>query len=66
LVHGFRCSDSTHGCKLIALYTANAYNAERETPASACTLCMAETMNCSPGHGLHIPKMSWKPAPVTF
>jgi len=38
-VHGFRCYDNIHICKLIALYTANAYRAEREIPASACTRC---------------------------
>ena len=27
----------THVCKLIALYIANAYTAEREMSASACT-----------------------------
>jgi len=36
-VHGFRCCDNMHLCKLIALYTANAHNAERELSASACT-----------------------------
>jgi len=36
-VHGFRCYDNTHVCKLIALYTANACSAERELSASACT-----------------------------
>ena len=36
-VHGFRCYDNIHVCKLIALYTANAYSAEREMSASACT-----------------------------
>jgi len=30
-VHGFRCYDNTHVYKLIALYTANAYIAERES-----------------------------------
>ena len=40
-LHGFRCYDNTHVCKLIALYAANAYSAEREMPASACTRCMA-------------------------
>jgi len=29
-VHGFQCYDNTHICKLIALYTTNAYSAERE------------------------------------
>ena len=32
---------TTHVCKLIALYTADAYSAEREMSASACTRCMA-------------------------
>jgi len=40
-LHGFRCYDNIDACKLIALYTANAYSAEREIPASACTRCMA-------------------------
>jgi len=35
-VHEFRCCYNTHACKL-ALYTANAYSAEREMSASACT-----------------------------
>ena len=39
-VHGFRCYDNIHVCKLIALYTANAYSAEREMSASACTHSM--------------------------
>ena len=30
LVHGFHCYDNIHVCILIALYTANAYSAERE------------------------------------
>ena len=34
LVHGFSCYDSTLVRKLIALYTANAYKAEREISAS--------------------------------
>jgi len=34
-VHGFRCYDNIHACNL-ALYTANAYSAEREMSASAC------------------------------
>jgi len=33
----FRCYDSAHICKLIALHTANAYSAKREMSASACT-----------------------------
>jgi len=36
-VQGFRCYDNIHVCKLIALYTANAYSAEREMSASART-----------------------------
>jgi len=40
-VHGFRCYDNIHVCKLIALYTANAYSAECEMSASACTCSMA-------------------------
>jgi len=36
-VHGFRCYDNIHVCKLTVLYTANAYSAEREMLASACT-----------------------------
>jgi len=39
-MHGFRCYDYIHICKLIALYTANAYSAEREMSASACTRSM--------------------------
>jgi len=41
LVHGFRCCDNIHVCKLIALYTVNAYSAECEMSASACTRCIA-------------------------
>jgi len=40
-VHGFRCCDNTHICKLMALYTANAYSAEREMSSGACARCMA-------------------------
>ena len=40
-VHGFRCYDNIHVCKLIALCAANAYSAEREMSTSACTRCMA-------------------------
>ena len=29
-LHGFRCYDNIHVCKLIALYTANMYSTERE------------------------------------
>jgi len=44
-VHGFRCYDNIHVCKLIALYTANAYSAEREVSASASTRCMADLID---------------------
>ena len=37
-VHKFHCYDNTHVCKFVALYTANAYSAEREMSASACTV----------------------------
>ena len=48
----FRCCDNIHVCKLIALYTANAYGAEREMSASACTHSM-------PGFtGLHLQSQS--------
>jgi len=39
-VHAFRYYDNTHVCKPIALYAANAYSAEREMSASACTRSM--------------------------
>jgi len=39
-VHGFCCYDNIDACKLIALYTANAYSAEREISASARTRSM--------------------------
>jgi len=45
-VHGFRCYDNTHVCKIIALYTANAYSAECEMSASACTHSMAGVKSC--------------------
>jgi len=41
LVHRFHCYDSIRVCKLIALYTANAYSAKCEMSASACTRSMA-------------------------
>jgi len=41
LMHGFRCYDNIHLRKFIALYTANAYSAESEMSASACTCSMA-------------------------
>jgi len=40
-VHGFCCYGNTHVCKLIVLYTANAYSTECEMSASACTRSMA-------------------------
>jgi len=40
-VHEFRCYDNIHLCKLVALYTANAYSAEREMSASVCTRFVA-------------------------
>jgi len=40
-VHGFCCCDNIHVCKLIALYTANAYSGEREMSASARTRSMS-------------------------
>jgi len=40
-VHEFCCYDNIHVCRLIALYTANVYSAEREMSTSACTRCMA-------------------------
>ena len=40
-LHGFRCYENIHVCKLIALYTANAYSAEREMSASTCARYMA-------------------------
>ena len=35
-VHGFRCYNNIQVCKFIALYSANAYSAEREMSVSAC------------------------------
>jgi len=40
-VHGFRCYDNIHVCRLIELYTANAYSVKREMSASFCTPCKA-------------------------
>ena len=37
-VHEFHCYDNIHVCELIALYTENAYSAEREMSASACAV----------------------------
>jgi len=45
-VHGFRCCNNTHVCKLTALCTANLYSAEREMSASACTRSMAGWSYC--------------------
>jgi len=42
-VHRFHCYDNIYVCKLIALYTANAYSAECEMLASSCTHCMARS-----------------------
>ena len=36
-VHKFRCHNNIHVYEHIALYTADAYSAEREMSASACT-----------------------------
>jgi len=44
-VHGFRCYDNIRVCQLIALYTAIAYNADREMSASACTRSMADLIS---------------------
>ena len=42
-VPGFaRCYENAHVCKFIALYTANAYRAEREMSASACSRTATE------------------------
>ena len=35
-VQGFHCYDNIHVCKRVALYTGNAYRAEREMSASVC------------------------------
>jgi len=40
-VHGFRCYDNIQVCKHIALYTENAYSAEREMSASTYVLVLA-------------------------
>ena len=48
-VQGFCCYDNIHVCKLIALYTANAYSVECEMSASACTHCMPGWDNSSAG-----------------
>jgi len=45
-VYGFRCYDNIHRCKLIALYTANAYSVEREMSASACTRSVTGYRHC--------------------
>jgi len=44
-VHGF--CDNIHLCNLIALYTANAYSAEREMSASACIRSMPDFIKYS-------------------
>ena len=43
-VHRLHCYDSIHVCKLIALYTANAYSAKREMSVSACSRDVNETL----------------------
>ena len=40
-VHGFRCCDNIHICKLTAICSANVYSAEGEMSVSACTRSMA-------------------------
>jgi len=35
-IYRFRCYDNIQVCKLMALYTANAYSAKHEVSASAC------------------------------
>ena len=35
-MHEFCCCDNIHVCRVIALYTANAYSAKCEMSASAC------------------------------
>jgi len=66
-VHGFRCYDNIHVCKLMALYTANAYSAaERETSASAssCSMAGQSSINVTimynnfADHRLHVPEIS--------
>jgi len=42
MIYGFRFYDDTEIYRLIALYTTNAYSAEREMSASACTRSMAD------------------------
>jgi len=46
-VHGLRCCDNKHVCKLITLYTADAYrySAEREMSASA-VLALSLVLRC--------------------
>jgi len=44
-VHEFRCFDNRHVCKLIALYTANAYSAEREMSVSVWTRSMTRSIS---------------------
>jgi len=41
------CYDNIHVCKLIVLYTANAYSAEGNMSASGCTRSMAGCSNCT-------------------
>jgi len=44
LVHKFRCYDNIQVCKLIALYTANAYSDKHKLSASACTRSTARCL----------------------
>ena len=41
VAYEFRCYDNIHVCKLIALFTGNAYSAERKMSASDCSLSVA-------------------------
>ena len=59
-VHGFRCYDNIHVCKLTALYNANACSAEREMSASACTRSIAGSFcNLTYSNALHF--SNWFP-----
>jgi len=58
-VHRFRCYDNIHVCKLIALYSANVYSAEREMSANACTRCMPAYLFCSFDISLYIPLQTY-------
>jgi len=45
-VHGFRCYDNTHLCKLIALYTANAYSFSKCQRVLVYSLCGWLAVQC--------------------